>query len=90
MPDSPSNFAEAIEAAGAAKHPRNPAQWTPRACEVYNSLLESNLELARLLDAAIAWEITSGRVARPGDESAVRECRRRMDEATARAEVAKA
>lgn len=73
-------FAEILILAGASKHPRQPGQWTPAACAAFNN---SDPEAARLLEAAIAWELTSGHVARPQDEPAIRQCRERMDAATA-------
>jgi hypothetical protein len=47
------------------------------------------MTFAELMEAAIAWELTSRRRARPGDEAEVREVRRQMDEATAAARAAK-
>jgi len=79
-------FAELMEAANASKTGRNPGQWTPEACSI---LREAEPEMSRLLEAAIAWELTSRRRARPGDEAEVREVRRAMDEATAAARAAK-
>lgn len=75
-------FAEILALAGASKHPRKPGQWTPAACAAFNT---SKQEAAKLLEAAIAWELTAGRVAKPEDEPAVRQCRDKMDAATAAA-----
>jgi hypothetical protein len=77
-------FAELMDAANASKHPRNPGQWTPTTCRVWQ---EAEPEDARLLEAALAWEIATGRTATAGDEGAVRDRRRQMDEATAAAKA---
>ena len=71
-------FAELMAAANESKTGRNPGQWTPAACKVWR---EADPEDARLLEAALAWELASGRQAQPADEDAVRERRRQMDEA---------
>jgi hypothetical protein len=73
-------FAELMAAANESKVGRNAGQWTPSACKVWR---ETEPEDARLLEAALAWELAMGRKAGPGDEAAVRERRRQMDEATA-------
>jgi hypothetical protein len=73
-------FAELMEAANASKHPRLSGQWTPLACQIWR---EADPEDARLLEAAIAWELASGRRAMSIDEAEVRERRAAMDEATA-------
>jgi hypothetical protein len=73
-------FAELMAAANESKVGRNAGQWTPGACRVWR---EADPEDARLLEAALAWELAMGRKATPGDEAAVRERRRQMDEATA-------
>ena len=44
---------------------------------------------SRLLEAALAWELATRRKANAGDEEAVRDRRRRMDEATTAAKVEK-
>jgi hypothetical protein len=75
-------FAELMAAANESKTGRNPGQWTPAACKVWR---EADPEDARLLEAALAWELASGRQAQPADEAKVRERRRQMDEATAAA-----
>jgi hypothetical protein len=74
------NFAELLATANQSKTRRGPGQWTPAACRVWR---EAELEMARLLEAALAWELAVGKVARPEDEPLVRE--RQMDEATAAA-----
>ena len=51
-------FAELMAAANASKHPRLSGQWTPLACQIWR---EADPEDARLLEAAIAWELASGR-----------------------------
>lgn len=73
-------FAELLAQAQESRTGRNPGQWTPRACQVWR---DAEPEMARLLDAAFAWELATGRIARPLDEEAVRERRRQMDAATA-------
>ena len=80
-------FADVLAAANETKTGRSPGQWTPAACRVWR---EADPEMARLLEAALAWELTVGRTATADDEAAVRERRAAMDEATAaaKAEVA--
>jgi hypothetical protein len=56
--------------------PRAPGQWTPVACAVYNETMKTDREAARLLEAAIAHEMVTGRLVTPADEPAVR---RRLD-----------
>jgi hypothetical protein len=80
-------FAELMEAANASKAGRNSGQWTPEACRIWR---EAEPEMSKVLEAAIAWELTSRRRARPEDEAEVREVRRQMDEATAAQRAAKA
>lgn len=77
-------FAELLDAANESSTGRAPGQWTPAACRVWR---EADPEASRLLEAAIAWELTAGRRATPGDEAAVRDRRRMMDEATAAAKA---
>jgi hypothetical protein len=48
---------------------------------------EADPEDAWLLEAALAWELATGRQAQPADEDAVRERRRQMDAATAAAKT---
>jgi hypothetical protein len=74
-------FADLMEAANASKHPRLPGQWTRQIWR------EAEPEMSRLLEAALAWELATGRQAQPADEDAVRERRRQMDEATAAAKT---
>lgn len=81
------NFAELLTAANDSKVDRKVGQWTPGACKVWR---DAEPEDARLLEAALAWELATGRKAGQGDEAAVRERRRMMDEATAAARAAKA
>jgi hypothetical protein len=79
-------FAELMEAANASKADRNPGQWTLEACKIWR---EADPEMSQLLEAAIAWELTSQRRARPGDEAEVQEVWRQMDAATAAARAAR-
>jgi hypothetical protein len=65
----------------------NAGQWTPEACKIWR---EADPEMSQLLEAAIAWELTSRRRARPGDEAEVRKRRWQMDAATAAQRAAKA
>jgi hypothetical protein len=74
------NFADLMAAANESKSGRNPGQWTPAACRVWR---EADPEASRLLEAALLWELASGRHAKPNDEAEVRERRRMMDKATA-------
>ena len=69
------NFTGLMAAANESKTGRNPGQWTPAACRVWR---EADPEDARLLEAALAWELAMGQQAQPADEDAVRE-RRRQD-----------
>jgi hypothetical protein len=78
------NFVDLTAAANESKTGRNPGQWTPAACKVWR---EADPEDARLLEAALAWELATGRQAQPADEAEVRERRRQMDEATAAAKT---
>ncbi len=57
-------------------------QWTPAACKAWQ---EAEPEMARMLEAAYAWELGSHRNAWAEDEAAVRAVRAAMDEATAAA-----
>jgi hypothetical protein len=77
-------FTELMAAANESKAGRNPGQWTPAACTVWR---EADPEDARLLEAALAWELATGRQAQPADEDAVRERRWQMDAATAAAKT---
>jgi hypothetical protein len=72
-------FMKLMAAANESKTGRNPGQWTPAACTVWR---QADPEDARLLEAALAWELAVGRMAKPDDEAEVRERRRQMDEAT--------
>jgi len=73
-------FEELLAAANESKTGRGPGQWTPAACRVWR---EAGPDASRLFEAALAWELTTGRKAVAEDEAAVRERRRMMDEATA-------
>ena len=77
----PISLAAAIE----TKTGRSPGQWTPAACRVWR---EVDPEMAWLLEAALAWELATGRTAAAEDEVLVRERRAAMDAATAAAKVA--
>jgi hypothetical protein len=72
-------FANLLDAANESPTGRNPGQWTPTACRIWH---EADPEMAQLLEAALAWELTAGRRAQPADEEEVRERRRKMDAAT--------
>ena len=78
-------FADLLAAANETKTGRSPSQWTPAACRVWR---EADPEMARLLEAALAWELATGRTAAAEDEVLVRERRAAMDAATAAAKVA--
>jgi len=52
--------------------PRNPGHWTPSACPRWRG---ADVEDARLLEAALAWELSSGRRAQTTDEAEVRKRR---------------
>jgi hypothetical protein len=52
--------------------PRKPGQWTPVACAAYRAAMETDRETSRLLEAAIAEEMITGRPVTPADEPAVR------------------
>ena len=80
------NFVDLMAAANESKTGRGPGQWTPAACRVWRA---AEPEDARLLEAALAWELATGRKAKPEDEGAVRDRRRQMDEATAAAKAEK-
>jgi hypothetical protein len=75
-------FADLPAAANETKTGRSPGQWTPAACRVWR---EAEPEMARLLEAALAWELATGRLVQPEDEGPVRERRAAMDQATAAA-----
>jgi hypothetical protein len=77
-------FADILAAAIETKTGRSPGQWTPAACRVWR---EADPEMARLLEAALAWELAVGRTAKVDDEAAVQERRRQMDDATAAAKA---
>jgi hypothetical protein len=77
-------FAELMAAANESKTGRNPSQWTPAACKVWR---EADPEDAWLLEAALVWELATGRQVQSADENAIRDRRRQMDEATAAAKV---
>lgn len=79
-------FAELMTAANESKTGRAAGQWTPGACKTWR---EADPEDARLLEAALAWELATGHKAGQGDEAAVRDRRRQMDEATAAQKAAR-
>jgi hypothetical protein len=78
-------FEELLAAANESKTGRGPGQWTPAACRVWRA---AEPEDARLLEAALAWELATGRTAAAEDEVLVRERRAAMDAATAATKVA--
>jgi len=55
-------FEELLAAANESKTGRGPGQWTPAACRVWR---ETKPEMARRLEAALAWELAVGRRAQP-------------------------
>ena len=57
-------FADVLAAANETKTGRSPGQWTPAVCRVWR---EAEPEAARLLEAALAWELAVGRRATPAD-----------------------
>jgi hypothetical protein len=71
MPDA-LTFSEMLAAANESKTGRGRGQWTPAACKVWR---EAEPEASRLLEAALAWELAAGRLAKPEDEGSVRERR---------------
>jgi hypothetical protein len=75
-------FGKLLDAANESKTGRGPGQWTPAACKAWR---EAEPEMARMLEAAYAWELGSGRIAWAEDEAAVRAVWAAMDEATAAA-----
>ena len=75
-------FGELLDAANESKTGRRPEQWTPAACKAWR---EAEPEMARMLEAAYAWELGSARIAWAEDEAAVRAVWAAMDEATAAA-----
>lgn len=75
------SFADLLARAGASKHHRQPGQWTGVACDNWR---QAGPEWSRVLEAALAWELSVERIAMPDDEQAVRERLWQMDEATAR------
>ena len=80
------DFGDLLHRAGASKHPRQPGQWTGVACTVWR---EAGEEWSRVLEAALAWELTTSRLARPEDEPAVRNRLAEMQEATGRIQAAR-
>jgi hypothetical protein len=78
-------FADLLAAANETNTGRSPGQWTPAACRVWR---EADPEMARLLEAALAWELATGRTATAGDEALVRERRAAIDAATAKGTAA--
>ena len=75
-------FPEMLADANETRTGRSPGQWTPAACRVWR---RADPEMARLLEAALAWELAVGCTATAEDEPAVRDRRWMMDEATAAA-----
>ena len=49
-------FPDLLTAANSGKHPRASGQWTPTACQVWR---EAGPEASRLLEAALAWELSA-------------------------------
>jgi hypothetical protein len=79
-------FADLLEALNQGGS-RRPGQWTPTACKVWREADPAN---ARLLEAVVAVELTTGRWVRPFDEEEVRQRLATMEQATAAVRVAKA
>jgi hypothetical protein len=75
------DFADLMSAANNSEGQtdRNSGQWTPTACQIWR---EAEPEMSRLLEAALAWELTLGKTARPEDEPLVRARRVAMDATT--------
>jgi hypothetical protein len=78
-------FATLLAAVNAGSHPRALGQWTPTACRVWRDAGAN----VGLLEAAFAWEPSTGRLARPDDEPLIRERRALMEAATAAALAAR-
>jgi hypothetical protein len=72
-------FADLLAAANETKTGRSPGQWTPAACRIWR---EADPEMARLLEAALAWELAVGRTATAEDEALVTDRRAATDAAT--------
>jgi hypothetical protein len=75
-----STFAAILAAANESKTGRKAGQWTPAACRAWK---EADPTMARLLEAVFAWELATGRMARPEDESLVKQRLAEMEAATA-------
>ena len=84
-PANTTTFADLLVAANETKTGRSPGQWTPAACRVWR---DADPEMARLLEAALAWELATGRTATAEDEALVRGRRAAMDAATAKGNTA--
>ena len=69
--------------AGRSEREQNGARAGPVDAGSVPGLREAEPEASRLLEAALAWELATGRKAMVDDEGAVRDRRRLMDEATA-------
>ena len=62
--------------------PRSPGQWTPDACAIWR---EGPAEVTDLIYAALVLEQKQQRLARPQDETAIRELSAKIKASTARA-----
>ena len=82
-----STFAAILAAANESKTGRKAGQWTPAACRAWK---EADPTMARLLEAAFAWELATGRIARQEDEGRVRDLLAEMEAATAAVKAARA
>jgi hypothetical protein len=80
-------FAELMIATSDSKNARSPGQWIIQAHKIWR---EAEPQDALLLEAAIAWELASGRRAQPADKTEVRKRRWQMDAATAAQRAARA
>jgi len=81
------SFEEILSAANAGDLGRVPGSWAPLACKVWK---EAPPEMARMLEAAFAWELKNKRRARSQDEGEVRDLLRQMDAVTAAVRAVKA
>ena len=70
-----------------SRHQRNPGQCTPDVASVWRELDPDN---AALVEAVVAWELKTQRLARPDDEKSIRTCLAKMRTATAEMKAAKA
>jgi hypothetical protein len=79
-------FAALMVAVNDSKNARSAGQEIAQACKIWR---EAEPQDALLLEAAIAWELASGRRAQPANEAEVRKRCGQMEEATAVQRAAK-